>query len=173
LPRIPPKTPTNWRIVGEDRRVEVPVQLVSWLDAADSPRVAHLFPLCWWNRAKIPEIHQLGIWMIVDLEGKTCPSFDGWQIPPDLVLAPDESTVEVLVRQRLLFRLEVRCRTPRSGPPVWRFPIPEELLETGCLPKHPDSLIVVAHESSLTVWRPSAWKACGPLWPDSFGPLAK
>lgn len=163
-----PENPSRRRIVFADKRIDVPAALAPWLgDPAEGLQTAHLFPLCWWRRDRIPELHRFGVWLLADLhENAASPTFDDWETPPDIVWAGSDAGIELQLMRRLIYQVDFHPRLPQRGQQLWRLRLPDDLLEAGCLPKHPDHVILAPiHASALTIWRPSAWKACEPLWP--------
>lgn len=163
-----PQIPSRTRVVGPDRRVSIPAQLVPWLPEArhGELRTAHLFPLCWWQQEALPPPHQHGVWALADLDGDSPElSFDDWEISPDHLREAAGSETKLVLLARLILPIELRCREERNASIVWRFGIPEELHNAGCLPKHPDKVVLAPAPGFLTIWRQAAWAACDPKWP--------
>ena len=143
-----------------------------WMQGDDAiteaGRTLYLFPLAWWKPEFFPPLYELAVWALADLDRDVQGlSFERWATSPDDVRDPD-SPLETALLGRMIFPVDVYPKTPRGGIPSWRFTIPEELREAGCLPEHvskpPRSILVFPVPGLLTIWRIGAWRACGPNW---------
>ena len=166
------RNPTSRRKIEPKHRLTIPHTLMPWMRPAEgegASRTLYMFPVAWWDPELIPPIYELGIWALADLDGDVQGlDFEGWTTPPNDVRDQGDAEARITLLGRLILPVEVYLKTPPAGTPSWRFTIPEELREAGCLPEHDPGrarhVLVFPLRGLLTIWRVGAWRACGATW---------